>query len=188
MAFPQVHPGAREVEITEYLRTEMREALSQRTTDWYKKMTILPGTESHSISGASTPDGLTDIPIFFQDIRERFDEHDPHAIIECKRIAGNDAGLCRLYVVEGMDRFSTGKYAGNHALAFMAGYLLSGGADEAAAGINGYLSRRGRVCEHLESSTVVQEAWARSSRHPRPASPVPIELHHAFLAFRPAVS
>jgi len=183
IGFPQVHPGAGEVEVTEHLRTEMREALSRRTTDWYKKMTVLRGTESVSVSSPPTPDGLTDIPIFFQDIRERFDEHDPHAIIECKRIAGGDAGLCRLYVVEGMDRFSEGKYADNHALAFMAGYLLSGGADEAAAGINRYLSRQGRESERLESSTAVQEAWVRSSRHARPASQAPIDLHHAFLAF-----
>lgn len=161
----------------------MREVLNQGTTDWNKKMTILRGTESLSVSSPLTPDGLTDIPIFFQDIRENLDEHDPHAIIECKRIAGNDSRLCRLYVVKGIDRFRQGKYAGNHALAFMAGYLLSGGADAAVAGINGYLSRQVREPEHLTSSTVLPEAWARSSRHPRPEPAAPIELHHAFLEF-----
>ena len=184
MGLPDVNPDTGEVEITECLRTGMREELSQRTSDWYKKMTVLRGTESRSISSSLVPDGLTDIPIFFQDIREKLDEHDPHAIIECKRIAGNDSKLDRQYVVEGIDRFSKAKYAGNHALAFMAGYLLSGGADDATAGINRYLSGQGRETEQLTCSTVLDETWVRSSRHPRPKPLAPIDLHHAFLAMQ----
>ena len=111
----------------------MIEALKAKDADWCKKMTVLPGTESRSSPDLPKPDGRTDIPILFQEIREELDEHDPHAIVECKRVAGSDAGLCRLYVVEGIDRFKTGKYAGNHAVGFMAGYLLSDDA-EATAG------------------------------------------------------
>ena len=184
MALPEVNPDTGEVEITECLRAGMREELRQRTSDWYKKMTVLRGTESRSISSTLVPDGLTDIPIFFQDIRERLNEHDPHAIIECKRIAGNDSKLGRQYVVKGIDRFSSAKYAGNHALAFMAGYLLSGGADDATAGINRYLSGQGRETEQLTCSTVLDETWVRSIRHPRPKPLAPIDLHHAFLAMQ----
>ena len=184
VALPDIHPYTGEVEITECLRSGMREELNQRTNDWYKQMTVLRGTESFSIFNSLVPDGLTDIPIFFQNIREKLDEHDPHAIIECKRIAGNDSKLCRQYVVEGIDRFSRGKYAANHALAFMAGYLLSGGADDATAGINRYLSGQGRETEQLTCSTVLDETWVRSSRHPRPKPLAPIDLHHAFLAMQ----
>lgn len=143
------HTG--EVEITECLRAGMREALNDRIAAWCKKMTVLPGTESRSVSAALTPDGRTDIPIHFQDIREAHDMHDPHAIVECKRVAGNNAGLCRLYVVEGIDRFKAGKYAGQHVVAFMAGYVLSGSVDAAATGINQYLSNQRRNGERLTS-------------------------------------
>ena len=176
-----VHAG--EVEITECLRTAMREALSDQIAKWRKKITVLPGTESRSVSGTLTPDGRTDIPVFFQDIREAHDMHDPHAIIECKRVAGNDATLCRLYVVEGIDRFKKGKYAGQHFVGFMAGYVLSGNVDAATTRINKYLSNQGRDGESLMPCTVLSEAWARSSNHTRPGMLTLIDLHHGFLQF-----
>ena len=165
----------------------MREVLKAKDADWCKKMTVLPGTESRSSPDLRKPDGRTDIPIFFQEIREELDEHDPHAIVECKRIAGNDADLCRQYVVEGIDRFKTSKYAGNHAVGFMAGYLLSGDASAAAGGINRYLTGQRRQPELLGRSSIPDAPWVRSSRHPRSPLAGPIDLHHAFLAMRPVV-
>ena len=176
-----------EVEITECLRIGMRRALQDRIGSWAKRMTILPGAESRS-GAALKPDGRTDIPIYFQWVREAYDDHDPHAIIECKRVAGNDAALCRRYVVDGIDdRFASAKYAGRHRVAFMAGYVLSGSVDAVTCQINRYLSNRGRAAERLASCTVLCAAWARSSRHPRPRSLEPIDLHHAFLTV-PAAS
>ena len=183
MASPNAHPDAGEVQITECLRTGMKEALAETAADWCKKLTVLPGTESRSSTSVSTPDGLTDIPIFFHDIREELGEHDPHAIIECKRVAGKNTKLCRLYVVEGIDRFKTGKYAGNHAVGFMAGYLLSGDADAATKGINKYLTGKKRQAEHLGSSKIPNVPWVRSSRHSRPKPAKPIDIHHAFFGF-----
>ena len=183
---PEVHAGAGEVEITERLRDGMRAALKAKAVPWRKKMTVLPGTESRSSPDAPRPDGRTDVPVFFSDVREEYDEHDPHAIVECKRVAGNRADLCRQYVVEGIDRFVTRKYAGNHADGFMAGYLLAGDAEAAVAGVNRYLSKKKRQTERLESSTVLDVPWARSSRHVRPAPAGPIALHHAFFGLRPA--
>ena len=185
-ALSRVQPSAGEVEITECLRTEMREALKAGSADWCKKMTVLPGTESRSSPDLPKPDGRTDIPILFQEIREELDEHDPHAIVECKRIAGSDADLCRQYVVEGIDRFKIGKYAGNHAVGFMAGYLLSDDAEAAAGGINRYLTGQDRQPEHLGPCSIPDVLWIWSSRHPRPQPAEPIDLHHAFLAMRPA--
>ena len=183
---PDIHAGAGEVEITERLRDGMRAALAAKTAGWCKKMTVAPGTESRSSPSVPRPDGLTDLPIFFTDIREEYDAHDPHAIVECKRVAGNRADLCRQYVVAGIDRFAAGKYAGNHAAGFMAGYLLSGDAAEAAAGVNRYLTGKERRPERLERSTLRNAPWARSSRHPRRAPVGPITLHHAFFSLRPA--
>ena len=181
--FERMCREAGEVEITECLRSGMRVALSERIADWCKNMTVLPGTEYRSNSSASLPEGITDIPIFFQNIRHAYDDHEPHAIIECKRVVGGDTNLCRLYVVEGIDRFRKGKYAARHVLAFMVGYVLSGDASAAANGINRYLSGRQRESEHLSYATSVGTASVWKSRHLRPGRPVPIGLRHAFLGF-----
>ena len=163
---PRVHTDVVEVEITEHLRDGMREALKKNTAAYSKKMIILAGTESRSSPQVRRPDGRTDIPILFSDLREEYDEHDAHAIVECKRVAGNRRALCREYVVEGIDRFATGKYAGNQAVAFMAGYLLSGDAKSAATGnkrvpdkqttpfgASGTLQRDGRAVGEEQSSS-----------------------------------
>ena len=183
---PEVHVGTGEVEITERLRGGMRRALTEEGAAWCKKVTVPGGTETLSNPDLPMPDGRTDIPVFFQDIREENDEHDPHAIIECKRVAGGEAKFCRLYVTEGIDRFTTGRYGSNHAVGFMAGYLVSGDAESAAAGINAHLTRKGRQSERLGRCTVSDWPWARSSRHPRAAPADLIALHHAFFGLPPA--
>ena len=163
----------------------MKGAIDEGVVPSHKKVSVLPGTESRSGTDV-TPSGLTDISIHLRDIRERNRDHGPHAIVECKRVEGNDAALCRLYVVEGMDRFKTGQYADRHAVAFMAGYVLSGSVEAVTRGINRYLSGRGSGAEGLRACTVLAESWARSSRHLRQPPAPPIDLHHAFLTFQAA--
>ena len=176
--WPDVNADADEVVMTERLRDGMRDAL--RGTPWSKNMIVLPGTESRSRQEVPLPDGRTDIPILLIRIFSRLGEHDPHAIIECKRIAGGKSQLCRKYVVAGINRFQTGKYAGNHSTGFMVGYLIAGSASSAVDGINKYLNGKGRHDENLERSNLVSESWVWGSRHPR-SDPPPIEIHHAFL-------
>ena len=185
---PEVNPDAGEVEITERLRDSMREVLKGRVAKWGKSVWVLSGTESRSTPSTLQPDGITDIPIAFTEIREKYDDHDQHATIECKRIAGSSTDLCRLYVVQGIDRFKMGKYAGRHVYGFMAGYVLSGDPQSAAHGINRYLTGKERLDDHLQSCTIRDDPWARSSVHQRPNSTVPITLHHAFLSLRLAPS
>ena len=186
-AHPSVHAGAGEVEITECLRDGMRVALGEKAADYrYRQMIVQGGTESRSSPEVLRPDGRTDVSVLFSDIREDCNEHDPHAIVECKRVAGSRADLCREYVAEGVDRFVTGKYGRNHAVGFMVGYLLSGDAGSASVGINAYLTRKRRQREHLGPCGVSRGRWARSSRHPRAEPAKPIVLHHAFLGLRPA--
>ena len=180
LASSMVGAGDGEVELTERLRDGMRRAAKSRALG--SRLVVLPGTESRSRSGLVRPDGRTDIPILVIEIFLRYSEHDPHAIIECKRMAGSDARLCRKYVVEGIDRFRTGKYGGSHSTGFMIGYLVAGDAKAAAAGINRYLKGRSRAPEKLEPSELVAASWAWGSVHPREGG-LPIELHHAFLAF-----
>ena len=175
---PKVNADALEVVITERLRDGMRDAL--RDTPWSKNMIVLSGTESRSRQEVLLPDGRTDIPIFLNPIFWQSGEHDPHAIIECKRIAGSNSQLCREYVIAGIDRFQTGKYAGNHSTGFMVGYLIVGSASSAVDGINKYLNRKGRHDENLKQSNLVSESWVWGSSHPR-SNPPPIEIHHAFL-------
>ena len=172
--------------MTERLRDGMRSALNGGGLPWGRTLVVLPGTESRSRPDVLLPDGRTDIPILLIEIFLRSGEHDPHAIIECKRIAGDDSHLCREYVVHGIDRFRCGKYAGNHAAGFMAGYLIAGDANTAASGVNRYLNsirkkHEPRRDENLKPSDLVSEPWAWVSRHPREAAPA-MTLHHAFLS------
>lgn len=145
------------------------------------RMQVSMGNEILSNPSVGMPDGRVDIAVSFLAIIEARHDHDPHAIIECKRIAGNDSRLCREYVGEGIDRFSTGKYGGRHAVGFMAGYLESGTAGLAAQGINRYLDRNGRRGERLGPAAAIHAD--RSSRHSRRGAAGALDLHHAFLAF-----
>lgn len=176
------HATAGEVEITERLRDGMRVALNTGRLAWSKSFLIAPGTESRSTLRVTTPDGRTDIPVYLIEIFLRYGEHDPHAIIECKRLDGANAHLCREYIVEGVDRFRSGKYGENHAAGFMTGYLLRGDALHGALGVNAYLSRVGRAAEHLAASDLVEGASFWRSSHARAIARVPIDLHHALLA------
>ena len=179
---PDVHTGAHEVPLTERLRDGMRQVLNRERSSLTETLVVLPGTESRSRPEVLVPDGRTDIPILCIGIRFRFGEHDPHAIIECKRIAGDDARLCRAYVVQGIDRFRTGKYSGNHSTGFMIGYLVSGDGHAAVLGINSYLNRSSPPDESLKPSDEITDLGVWTSRHPR-AETSPIKLHHSFLAF-----
>jgi hypothetical protein len=180
---PEVHLDAKEVPITECLRDGMREALRVRRWPW--RMIVAPGTESRSRAGMTYPDGRTDIPLFLIEIFLQWDEHDPHAIIECKRVAESDAALSREYIIEGMDRFRTGKYGENHGKGFMAGYILSGTPLRVVEGINSYLGHHGRDTERLEPSAFSNLDGIWTSRHPRMSIAKTIELHHAMLVIAP---
>lgn len=180
----EIRAGAPEVELNEWLRDGMRDAVDPRAGGRRLGMLVAPGTETRSTPQVRRPDGLTDIPLYFVSVLEECAEHDPHAIIECKRIAGDNAQLRRRYVVRGIDdRFVSGKYGRWHATGFMVGYVESGNADLAATGINRYLFGQNRHDELLGPCTVLNADWARSSRHPRPSVARPIDLHHVFLEF-----
>jgi len=176
-----VHSRAGEVPMTERLRDGMRASLRVKDHPWGKVLMILPGTESRSSPSVLMPDGRTDIPIVSMNVFLRTQEHDPHAILECKRISGGDTHLCREYVVEGMDRFRGGKYGANHAAGFMVGYVISGTSAEAVIGLNSYLNRSAREAEYLHAeATAPVTSWY--SIHPRTTPSSPIRLCHSFLS------
>ena len=183
IAFPDVNAQSGEVVLTERLRDGMRSQLKSKGLPWAKTLMVLPGTESRSSTLVLIPDGRTDIPLILIEIFLRTQEHDPHAIIECKRIAGPDTHLCREYVVEGIDRFRTGKYGQNHAVGFMVGYLLTGDASKAVAGINAYLTRKSRNAEQLRSTNAAEGISNWVSQHLRTAPSAPINLYHSFFGF-----
>jgi len=179
--FSDVNAQAGEVLMTERLRDGMRGELKSKACPWGKTLIVLSGTESRSSNGVLIPDGRTDIPLMLIEVFFRTAEHDPHAIIECKRIAGSDTHLCREYVVEGIDRFATGKYGENHAVGFMVGYVLFGTAGESVDGVNAYLTRVSRMPDALEPSDLCSEAVSWTSRHVRTKSSSSIQLQHVFL-------
>jgi len=175
-----VNPKDPEIEMNERLRDGMRDALNSGR--FPTKMIVSLGTESRSHPDLIAPDGRTDIPIYVIEIFLKFGMHDPHAIIECKRVAGNDNDLCHEYVINGIDRFRKGKYGRFHLTGFMVGYLIANDASVAACGINRHLNRKSRNSENLKPSELIPEAWVRRSTHPREGNPA-IELHHVFLSF-----
>lgn len=179
LARDEVTVHANEVTVTECLRDAMRLALTQHRLPWRKTMIVAPGTESRSRADLVSPDGRTDIPLFLTRVFVRSGEHDPHVILECKRVAEGDAALLREYVVEGIDRFRTGKYAENHRRGFMVGYVIAGTGVAVVSGINRYLSGRSRQAEILLPATLAGgSGW--ESEHPR-ASNGSVLLHHAML-------
>jgi hypothetical protein len=177
----EVRSSAGEVQMTERLRDGMRSVLNSGRLPWSKSFIVAPGSESRSTLSILEPDGRTDIPLYIIEVFLRYAEHDPHAIIECKRLTPHDTHLCREYVVEGVDRFRTGKYGENHAVGFMAAYLLVGSPATGAGGINAYLSRVGRAMESLAPSDAVGDAAFWRSTHLRTIPRDPISLHHALL-------
>ncbi|HAF43541.1 MAG TPA: hypothetical protein DCK83_00990 [Gallionellaceae bacterium] len=167
--------------MTERLRDGMRDGLKSGGLPWGKMLLVLPGTESRSNTTVIIPDGRTDIPLMLIAVFLRTQEHDPHAIIECKRIAGSDANLCREYVQEGINRFCSGKYGQNHAVGFMVGYLIAGTDEESVDGINAHLTRTSRKAEHLAPADCGEGLVSWVSHHGRAAPTSPIKLHHSFL-------
>jgi hypothetical protein len=174
-----VQAGAGEVTITECLRDGMRQALRQnKMWGWRKTMMVGPGTESRSEPHILTPDGRTDIPVFLWLVFESSGEHDPHAIIECKRLAQGNAYLTREYIINGVDRFCSGQYGSNHAHGFMVGYVIAGAPDLIVSAINQYLIDKARAAEQLNLSSYHNRAWL--SRHNRNNAST-IDVHHAML-------
>ena len=163
-----------EPQMTNRLRSGMSHAVD---ASWARtRLRIFPGTEVFSAEDAPRAVGLTDISV----IVTHLGGHDPHAIIECKRIHADDTKLCRLYVVEGINRYRDGKYGADHTQDFMVGYILQGDIGGAVTGINRYLTRQGRTAESLTDSVALAEPWVRQSCHVRKRSS-PVRLHHAFL-------
>ena len=183
LARTAARPGTPEAELNEMLRDGMREAVEPRSRGRGPRMLVAGGTETRSAPDVLAPDGLTDIPLLFLALLEELQDHEPHAIIECKRVSGSDTRLCREYVVSGIDRFVDGKYGARHAAGFMAGYVESGSVGRAVGGINGFLGRKNRRDEQLGPPRGMAKKWARRSRHPRTGGPRPMILHHAFLEF-----
>lgn len=175
--------GLGEIETTNILRQGMITIVNSRHETGSKRMLVAAGTEIWSSANFTRPVGITDISVYLYDVLERYGEHEPHAVIECKRVAGSDASLCREYVLGGIDRFIQGKYGERHAVAFMVGYMVTGDVESAVLRINTYLSKKNRTSDYLGRCAVLDEVWARSSRHSRSSSAAPIDLHHAFLEF-----
>lgn len=176
---PEVAPETNEVVLNAYLRAGMCEVVEADGVDFAPHISVFPGTESMK-PGDVVPSGRTDISIILHHLPRR---DVPHAVIECKRVSGDSARHCRLYVVKGVDdRFRSAKYAATDLVAFMAGFLFSGTMGDAVAGINRHLTRKNRENEHLGDSTVDEE-WARTSSHSRCGVDQDLELHHVFLSF-----
>ena len=183
-----VDSGCDEREMTEVLLEGMRSHLDSRrgsangdSVEWRDNITVARGTEVAPGRGHSGVRGIPDIAVYFHDIRVRRNDHDPHAVVECKRVSGSRLRLCQLYVFRGIDRFVSGKYAGHHSVGFMIGYLLEGSVSMAVDGINAYLSNGLRPSEVLIPFDSQCLDSVHISRHARPMLSTPVVIHHTFL-------
>ena len=165
----ELTPAIVEKKMTRWLIGGMRRCIKDRGT------TIARGTE--------TPRGnVPDICISFRRLREELGEHEPHAVVECKKVAGNDSTLCRRYVRHGIDRFASRKYGARSQYGFMVGYVVAGSAAGCVDGINRYLARHKSESDCLEPDALPTAFPVWLSRHVRkPLSP--IEIKHQFLGF-----
>lgn len=178
--------------MTEALLESMRSHLHSRgrsamgsSVERREKVTVARGTEVPPNRGQSGLLGIPDIAIYFHDFRVSLNYHDPHAVIECKRISCSRPQLCRLYVHQGIERFISGKYARDHCVGFMIGYLLDGGIPSAVELINGYLKNDFPASEILVVSDSECSHSVYISRHSRPTLPDPVVVHHTFLRLPP---
>ena len=174
---------ASELEMNARLLDGMRSVLSKNKIPLQKNIAVFPAMESRSV-GASLPDGFPDISVYLQDIRERHDDHGPHAIVECKRVVKSQRDLCRRYVKCGIDRFTKERYASDHAIGFMVGYVLRGPPEDTRCAINNVLDRAGRTVEKLRESTIYGiGTHVFESSHERHTSQTKIPLYHSLLIF-----
>lgn len=183
-----LHRGCEERLMTEFLLQGMRSHLEPRwgsaegsSVEWRQNVTVARGTEVPPRRGHSGVVGIPDISVYFHDIRVRQNYHDPHALIECKKLSPSSARLCKLYVVEGMDRFASGKYAADHSVGFMVGFLLQGGVPSAVERINGFARDELGPCEILVPADLRCSHPVHTSRHPRSTLSFPVAVHHTFL-------
>jgi hypothetical protein len=161
----------------------MRDALSLSNVEWKNDLLISLGTESRSTPGVLVPDGRTDIPLYLWSSRVYREDHNPHVIVECKRIAMSNGLLVREYVLQGIDRFVSGKYGSAHALGFMVGYVVAGDPGGAVDKINRYLGKLKRIAERLLRQDAADMTISWLSKHTRSGDMPAIALHHVMLEF-----
>lgn len=178
--------------MTEALLNGMRSHLDSRwrtavgsSVEWRENITVARGTEVPPCRGQSGLRGIPDIAVYFHDIRVRLNYHDPHAVVECKRVSCGCRKLCRLYVHEGIDRFVSGKYARDHRVGFMIGYLLDGSIALVVELINGCLEDELPASESLVTFDSEGSRSIHISRHARPKLPTSVVVHHTFLRVPP---
>lgn len=118
-ARPHVTPGMLEVPTTVVVRKAMRRV--KRALGF----TNLQIRGEHELEDMSTTDptilGRIDITLEFL---HQFGDEDAYVAVECKRVRPGDSTLNGSYVINGVHRFVTGKYAAGHEWGFMLGYVL----------------------------------------------------------------
>lgn len=111
-----------------------------------------------------------------------YTERDVFLSIECKRLAEND--LTRLYVVEGIDRFVTGKYGRKSTVGAMVGYVIEGTPEEIVNRINIHIERHLRMGQGHRMGLASPIHWLQSvykSNHVRSGQYPRICLTHLLL-------
>jgi hypothetical protein len=149
----RVSAKSRETQIAGELCSGMWDILEGQTEPPLFRVEEEVGTRG---PGARMPTGRVDIKII-----GGFRYHD-FLLIECKRVRGDRRTLAKKYVLEGVMRFVSGRYAPGHPLGVLFGFVISGTPPQAAALIEIELAAHPPV-----ASTI---AWHISSAWPLPST------------------
>lgn len=111
--------------------------------------------------------------------------------LECKRLNVTKSGSTRSYateyVIHGMMRFITGRYASQVQHSGMLGYVLDGNVAGAIRRVSAAIGKRceelsmREPCVVLQSSIRTADPLAKETRHSRGPSGGPLAIHHLFL-------
>lgn len=110
----------------------------------------------------------------------QFGDEDNCLVVECKRVAPDDASLISKYVDEGVDRFVVGRYSPGRGLGFMLAYVLSLPVEKLTTRIDGKIRKRYGDDARLVEMTPHRYALSMQAGNV-PQGTSKIELIHIFV-------
>ena len=174
-ARPRLQKGMLEPEITKLVRQSMRREKLRLS------LTNIEIHREYVVDASSQIEGRIDIVVR---LPHQFGDEDAYVAVECKKLEANNSTLNGKYVTRGVGQFASGKYAKNHEVAFMMGYVLKLPIES----ILNYLDRRmrdvwGRTAAFTKEAKIPYALAVRSNKVLQ-CSVHEIRLTHVFVDMR----
>lgn len=180
IADPRVTRTTDEDEISDVLRWKMVEAKHRLEPAPHMRFEREPQSDDPNLD---TPLGLIDVKVLYTWNDETY------LTMECKRITSIENSLALLYVRNGINRFTSGKYSPGHAFGIVTAYVICGNPESCAERVSATLSKEpadetgydSNFGWQVDDSLVVGKRHYRS-RHRQLVATNTIELLHAFVS------